>query len=150
MYYLYPITLLYMRIALMNQSVACRVQIRRSRRAVAWCSLIVTRSWTRPWPWPAWPPRCTRSSPSWWLWGGGSGHPSAPRPHFHRPRAPQRPCAVGAQPSDLDFEPNLGRRRAVKTKNTFKHSPRRFLGAPRCLWIHHHRSRGCVSECVSA
>jgi hypothetical protein len=31
MYYVYTITLLYMRIAMMSQSVTCRVQIRRSR-----------------------------------------------------------------------------------------------------------------------
>ena len=31
MYYVYTITLLYMRIALMSQSVTCRVQIRHSR-----------------------------------------------------------------------------------------------------------------------
>ena len=96
------------------------IQIRRSRPAVAWCSLIVTRSWSRPWPWPAWPLRCTRSSPSRWLWGG-SGQPQAPRTHFYRPRAPQRPCAVRAQPFGLDFEPLLGRGRA-KARRTLLYS----------------------------
>ena len=103
------------------------IQIRRSRPAVAWCSLIVTRSWSRPWPWPAWPSRCTRSSPSRWLWGG-PGHPQAPRTHFHRPRAPQRPCAVGAQPFGLDSEPLLGRGRA-KARQTLLYS-----GASSLFW----------------
>jgi hypothetical protein len=100
---------------------------------VAWCSLIVTRSWTRPWPWPAWPSRCTRSSPSRWLWGG-PGKPQAPRTHFHRPRAPQRPCAVGAQPFGLDSEPLLGRGRAKARANEHSHKP--FKGPfyrPGCL-----------------
>ena len=128
------------------------IQIRRSRPAVAWCSLIVTRSWSRPWPWPAWPSRCTRSSPSRWLWGG-PGHPQAPRTHFHRPRAPQRPCAVGAQPFGLDFEPLLGRRRA-KAQRTMLYYGVLSLSMTSSMPIQHHSltytsatpELGCANE----
>jgi hypothetical protein len=43
---------------------------------------------------------------------GGGGHPPALRTHFYRPRAPQRPCAVGAQPFGLDSELDFGKGRA--------------------------------------
>jgi hypothetical protein len=103
MYYLYSITLLYMRTALLNQSVTCRVQIRRSRRAFAWCSVIVNQRREKLITALAMAGLATQVHAVFAVAValGGPRTPPGPANPFHRPRAPERPCAVSAQPSAL-------------------------------------------------